>query len=62
VDVLLRIYAKCLDGTQDAARRRIEDALGLSGAVTPDTTSEAPDGSAEDRSDNADNADEPPER
>jgi integrase len=28
VDVLLRIYAKCLDGTQDAARRRIETALG----------------------------------
>lgn len=27
VDVLLRIYAKCLDGTQDAARRRIEDVL-----------------------------------
>lgn len=27
VDVLLRIYAKCLDGTQDAARRRIERAL-----------------------------------
>jgi integrase len=27
VDVLLRIYAKCLDGTQDAARRRIETAL-----------------------------------
>ena len=28
VDVLLRIYAKCLDGTQDAARRRIAEALG----------------------------------
>ena len=28
VDVLLRIYAKCLDGTQDAARSRIEEALG----------------------------------
>ena len=27
VDVLLRIYAKCLDGTQDAARRRIENVL-----------------------------------
>jgi hypothetical protein len=26
--VLLRIYAKCLDGAQDAARRRIETALG----------------------------------
>jgi integrase len=28
VDVLLRIYAKCLDGTQDAAQRRIEETLG----------------------------------
>jgi integrase len=28
VEVLLRIYAKCLDGTQDAARHRIEEALG----------------------------------
>jgi hypothetical protein len=28
VDVLLRIYAKCLDGTQDAARRRIKTAMG----------------------------------
>jgi integrase len=27
VDVLLRIYAKCIDGTQDAARQRIQDAL-----------------------------------
>jgi hypothetical protein len=28
VDVLLRIYAKCLDGTHDAARHWIEEALG----------------------------------
>jgi integrase len=27
VDVLLRIYAKCLDGTQAAAQKRIEEAL-----------------------------------
>jgi integrase len=28
VNVLLRVYAKCLDGQQHAARRRIEEALG----------------------------------
>lgn len=28
VDVLLRIYAKCLDGGEEAALRRIDDALG----------------------------------
>lgn len=27
VEVLLGIYAKCLDGTQDAAQRRIEETL-----------------------------------
>lgn len=63
VDVLLHIYAKCLDGTQDAARRRIEDALGLSGAVPSETASEAVEGSAEGRSDNADDGIEgPPEQ
>jgi len=28
VDVLLRIYAQCLDGGEEAALRRIDDALG----------------------------------
>ena len=28
VEVLLRVYAKCLEGQQDIARRRIADALG----------------------------------
>ncbi|MER7207870.1 hypothetical protein ABT340_12450 [Streptosporangium sp. NPDC000239] len=27
VDVLLRVYAKCLDGQKDVANRRIDDAL-----------------------------------
>ena len=26
---LLRVYAKCIDGEEDAARRRIENALGI---------------------------------
>ncbi|MEU6035279.1 hypothetical protein ABZ801_07695 [Actinomadura sp. NPDC047616] len=30
VDVLLRIYAKCIEGQYQAARRRIEDALDAS--------------------------------
>lgn len=29
VHVLLRVYAKCIDGEEDAARRRIENALGI---------------------------------
>jgi integrase len=28
VDVLLRVYAKCIDGHQEIANRRIDDALG----------------------------------
>ena len=28
VEVLLRVYAKCIDGQDDVARQRIEDALG----------------------------------
>ncbi|MGA4995131.1 hypothetical protein [Nonomuraea bangladeshensis] len=27
VDVLLRVYVKCLDGQQEIANKRIEDAL-----------------------------------
>ena len=27
VDVLLRVYAKCIAGQQDAAKQRIEDAM-----------------------------------
>ena len=29
VHVLLKVYAKCIDGQDEAARRRIEDALGI---------------------------------
>ena len=29
IEVLLRIYAKCLDGEKVTMRRRVEDALGL---------------------------------
>jgi hypothetical protein len=28
VDVLLRVYAKCIAGQEDAVRRRVEEALG----------------------------------
>ena len=28
VNVLLRVYAKCIDGQDDVARRRIQEALG----------------------------------
>lgn len=41
VEVLLRIYAKCLDGTQGAARRRIAEALG-----SGDKSGEVPDDDA----------------
>jgi len=36
IEVLLRIYAKCLDGEKATMRRRGEDALGLT-RDTPDT-------------------------
>jgi integrase len=42
VDVLLRIYAKCLDGTQDTARRRIEDILNPKSAEQREVGPEAP--------------------
>jgi hypothetical protein len=29
VHALLKVYAKCIDGQDEAARRRIEDALGI---------------------------------
>lgn len=29
VQVLLRVYAKCIEGQENAARRRISDALGV---------------------------------
>ena len=29
VNVLLKVYAKCIDGQEDLARRRIAEALGL---------------------------------
>ncbi|MFC5992627.1 hypothetical protein ACFQE5_00190 [Pseudonocardia hispaniensis] len=32
VDVLFRVYAKCIAGQNDVARRRIEEALGDGGS------------------------------
>jgi len=71
--VLLRIYAKCLDGTQDAARRRIEDVLkpptekpkGSRASSVPETASDDT-GRSEDVSERSGNAaddvsDKPPE-
>ncbi|MPZ29087.1 MAG: hypothetical protein GEV12_22495 [Micromonosporaceae bacterium] len=29
VHILLKVYAKCIDGQEEAARRRIENALGI---------------------------------
>jgi hypothetical protein len=29
VDVLLRVYAKCIDGQREIANRRIDDALAV---------------------------------
>ena len=36
VGVLLKVYAKCLDGQEDAARHRIEAALGQSSTARPE--------------------------
>jgi integrase len=49
VNVLLRVYAKCLDGEQDAARRRVETALklGPSGRSSSAGTSEGGDAGGE---------------
>ena len=35
VDVLLRVYATCIAGQEDAARRRVEDALRSGSSVGP---------------------------
>ena len=43
VAVLLKVYAKCIDGQDQAARRRIEDALG-----DPGSGGDAPGGPGED--------------
>ncbi len=43
VEVLLRIYAKCIDGQDQAARRRIEEALGLDETPEPDEAPEPDD-------------------
>jgi hypothetical protein len=39
--VLLKVYAKCIDGQEEAARRRIESALGLDDS-TEEGTAEQP--------------------
>ena len=33
VDVLLRVYAKCIAGQEDAVRRRVEEALRVAGLM-----------------------------
>lgn len=49
VEVLLRIYAKCIDGQQNIAKRRIADALrDDSDAQADDTGTDAPDDPEED--------------
>jgi integrase len=45
VEVLLKIYAKCLDGQEDIALRRIEEALGESRAPLPGPAHTAASGS-----------------
>ena len=40
IEILLRIYAKCLDGEQATMRRRVGDALGLA-ADSPDKPARA---------------------
>ena len=40
VDVLLRVYAKCIAGRQEAAKRRIFDATRLIRAREPDEATE----------------------
>jgi hypothetical protein len=34
IEILLRIYAKCLDGEKATMRRRVEDALGLASGTS----------------------------
>jgi hypothetical protein len=48
VAILLKIYAKCIDGQDDIARRRIEDALGEPGEPDSNPEDDTPDGPAED--------------
>ena len=45
VAILLKIYAKCIDGQDDIARRRIEDALG---EANGGSVEDAPDDPEED--------------
>jgi hypothetical protein len=37
VEVLLRVYAKCVSGQEDIANRRIDEILGDHGSTTDDT-------------------------
>jgi integrase len=48
VDVLLRIYAKCIDGQDETAKRRIAEALGEDTAAPPRTEPEAGNDQADD--------------
>jgi hypothetical protein len=49
--VLLKVYAKCIDGQDQIAKRRIEDALRESG---DDPAADTGHGAAGDSGDNAD--------
>ena len=40
MDVLLRVYAKCIHGQQEAAKRRIEDAMRSADEDTQDEDTE----------------------
>ena len=55
VEVLLRIYAKCIDGQQEVAKRRMADALRDDADPQADSTnSELPDGEIAGTDDGAD--------
>lgn len=54
--MLLGIYAKCIDGQQNIAKRRIADALRDDGEAQADSTEAAPPG--EDREHERDGSDE----
>jgi integrase len=48
VDVLLRIYAKCIDGQDETAKRRIAEALGDDTTGSPQPDPETDDRQAHD--------------
>jgi hypothetical protein len=55
VHVLLKVYAKCIDGQDEAARHRIEAALGLAQEPEPELSPEM-DGDGSSRQGDGDEA------